>query len=160
MPRKARRSAPVIGWRRTRWATSATLACGKRLSIQTETSSSGRKHRPVTAGIQPSLTARSRIGRRPTLFTTPLETMNEQLMADRRISVVRRPSRYQTTSPQIIPSGTPLKKMARTFHGSGTRDKRHQGGFRRQDQPQDGRRPPRPAGLGADLDPQEFRRCA
>ena len=41
--------------------------------------------------------------------------MNEQLRPARSISDVRRPSRYQTTMPQTMPSGRPLKKMATTL---------------------------------------------
>ena len=78
----------------------------------------------MTKGIHASLTWWSLISQRPTSLTTPLATMNEVLSPASRSSEVRRPSRFRTTIPHTMPSGSPLAKIASAFHSPGRIAKR------------------------------------
>ena len=98
--------------RRVRASRSSLDGWGSAESIHTHTANRGKKAPPVRAGIQASGTPRLSIIHRPTLLTMPLATMYEVLSPAPRISDERRPSRWENTSPQIIPSGSPLQNMA------------------------------------------------
>ena len=52
-------------------------------------------------------------------LTTPLAMINEQLSPASSISETRRPSRYHTTNPQIIPKERPLKNIAAILRSFG-----------------------------------------
>ena len=56
------------------------------------------------------------ISHRPESLTAPLARMNEQHSPAISASEVRRPSKKLTTSPQTMPSGRPLAKIATHFH--------------------------------------------
>ena len=53
-------------------------------------------------------------------FTTPLARIKEHERPASNSSEVRRPSRYQTTNPQTIPSGRPLAKRAKILSCGGS----------------------------------------
>jgi hypothetical protein len=60
----------------------------------------------------------------PILLTNPDDTIKLILSIVPRISVVRLPSRYAKTSPQIIPSGRPLRNNKIILYGAGITLKR------------------------------------
>ena len=101
--------------RLTRASMSAASGCGSWLRSQTDPTNRGRKQMPVAQGIQNWSIWKVDISQRPMSLTAPLATMYAQLRPASSISDVRRPSRYSTTSPQTMPSGSPLKKMATTL---------------------------------------------
>ncbi len=103
--RKESRSLWSIGTRSCRAWTSSGVGGGSRSSSQTKNRKMGRKSRPTVAGIQDSDIPEARRFL-PISLTIPLETMKEQLSPARSSSVLRRPSRYQTTKPQTIPGDT------------------------------------------------------
>src|ERR1019366_5666771 len=118
--RNAARAAAPIGPRRTRAASSSAFGGGSAERTHTETNNSGRNSAPAAAGIQNGLTCQFAISSLPTLLTAPEETMKLAQSTAPNTSEVRRPSMKPKTSPQIMPSGTPFRNMAATFHGTGT----------------------------------------
>ena len=76
--------------------------------------------RPVAAGIQKRSTCSLCISQVPTDLTTPDDRMKLAHNIEASTSDTRRPSMKPKTSPQIMPSGTPLRNKAATFHGAGT----------------------------------------
>jgi hypothetical protein len=114
-----RRSAAVIGWRSPRLAWSAAVGGGMRASIPTNTRSGAAYTAPAANGIQTSGTPASSKDR-PTVFVTPSARMKLAHSPAASASVVRRPSRNPTTSPNTIPSGSPFKNRHAALYGGGT----------------------------------------
>src|SRR5690606_462581 len=108
-----------MGGRASRARASSSVGSGKPSSKRAATKNGSRNNKPVTAGIQYSETPASK-RERPTSFTTLLATMKEHDKPASNTSVARRPSRYLTTSPQTIPSGKPLRKIAKIFSEKGS----------------------------------------
>ena len=116
-------SVAVIGIRSVRWAISSSVGGGTFCKRKEQINSGIKKSAPVTDGIQNSLIPQEFITKRPTDFTTPLETIKLAERTTPKISVNRLPSIYENTIPQIIPKGKPLRNIKGILYGAGTQAK-------------------------------------